>query len=163
MPLTLNEIKSKDYQFIKEWENETNEQAEAKSFWDQFFGDSRRRVATFEKPVKKAEAQQGYIDLRWKAKILVKQKSRGKTLDTAYKQAKDYFPGLKDSNLKQFNHISDFNWFKGHKAMETVMDSGIDFKPLLPEGTRSNIYLNFMINIQAGYLRDKGRRKKMLP
>ncbi len=115
MPLSLNEIKTRAFQFIKEWEFETNEKAEAKTFWDQFFnvfGVSRRRVATFEEPVKKAEAQQGYIDLLWKGTILVEHKSRGKNLDTAYKQAKDYFPGLKESDLPRYILVSDFDWFR---------------------------------------------------
>ncbi len=51
MPLSWNEIKSRALAFTKEWEDEVNEHAEAKSFWDDFFnvfGISRRRVATFE-------------------------------------------------------------------------------------------------------------------
>ena len=58
MPLSCNEIKSRAVAFSKEWENETNEDAEAKSFWDGFFevfGISRRRVATFEQQVKKID------------------------------------------------------------------------------------------------------------
>ena len=68
MPLSWNEIKSRAITFAKEWENESSEDAEAKSFWDSFFdvfGISRRRVATFEAPVKKADAKQGFIDLLW--------------------------------------------------------------------------------------------------
>ena len=48
MPLSWNEIKSRALAFSKEWENEVSEDAEAKSFWDDFFnvfGISRRRVA----------------------------------------------------------------------------------------------------------------------
>ena len=81
MPLSWNEIKSRALQFSKEWENESNEDAEAKSFWDDFFnnfGISRRRVATFEKLVNKLDDKQGYIDLLWKGVILIEHKSRGK-------------------------------------------------------------------------------------
>lgn len=49
MPLSWNEIKSRALAFSKEWEGESSEDAEAKSFWDDFFnvfGISRRRVAT---------------------------------------------------------------------------------------------------------------------
>ena len=56
MPLSWNEIKSRALQFTQEWKNEVSEDAEAKSFWDDFFnvfGISRRRVATFEQQVKK--------------------------------------------------------------------------------------------------------------
>lgn len=48
MPLSWNEIKDRALRFSREWADETDEQAEAKSFWDGFFnifGVSRRRVA----------------------------------------------------------------------------------------------------------------------
>lgn len=37
MPLSWNEIKTRSLAFSKKWENETSEDAEAKSFWDDFF------------------------------------------------------------------------------------------------------------------------------
>ena len=37
MPLSWNEIKHRAIAFSKEWKEETNEHAEAKSFWDAFF------------------------------------------------------------------------------------------------------------------------------
>jgi hypothetical protein len=36
MPLSWNEIKSRALAFSKEWENVVSEDAEAKSFWDDF-------------------------------------------------------------------------------------------------------------------------------
>ena len=36
--ISWNEIKQRALEFSKEWENETREDAEAKSFWDGFFG-----------------------------------------------------------------------------------------------------------------------------
>lgn len=115
MPLSWNEIKSRATAFSKEWQDETNEHAEAKSFWDGFFdvfGISRRRVATFEQQVKKIDAKQGYIDLLWKGVILVEHKSRGKDLNKAYQQAKDYFPGLSDKELPKYILVSDFERFR---------------------------------------------------
>ena len=56
MPISWNEIKDRALKFSHEWADEASEDAEAKSFWDAFFnvfGVPRRRVATFEKPVKK--------------------------------------------------------------------------------------------------------------
>jgi hypothetical protein len=109
MPLSWNEIKSRAITFSAEWKDEVSEDAEAKSFWDHFFnvfGISRRRVATFEQQVKKVDDKQGYIDLLWKGVILVEHKSRGKSLDRAYQQAKNYFPGLKE---EQETLVSDFN------------------------------------------------------
>ncbi|MBD2442742.1 class I SAM-dependent DNA methyltransferase [Dolichospermum sp. FACHB-1091] len=115
MPLSWNEIKSRAIAFSQEWEHETSEDAEAKSFWDGFFhvfGISRRRVATFEQSVKKADNKQGFIDLLWKGIILVEHKSRGKNLDKAMQQAKDYFPGLKEHELPKYILVSDFQKFK---------------------------------------------------
>jgi hypothetical protein len=34
MPLSWNEIKDRSIRFSKEWETETSENAEAKTFWD---------------------------------------------------------------------------------------------------------------------------------
>lgn len=115
MPLSWNEIKSRAIAFSKEWENETSEDAEAKSFWDGFFnvfGIGRRRVANFEKKVKKLDGKDGFIDLLWKGVILVEHKSGGKSLDKAYQQAKDYFPGLKDFELPKYILVSNFQAFR---------------------------------------------------
>ena len=37
MPLSWNEIKTRSLAFSKEWQEESAEDAEAKSFWDSFF------------------------------------------------------------------------------------------------------------------------------
>lgn len=115
MPLSWNEIKSRAIAFSKEWETETSEDAEAKSFWDGFFnifGISRKRVASFEEPVKKLGEKQGFIDLFWKGILLVEHKSRGKNLDRAYKQALDYFPGILERDLPKYILVSDFARFR---------------------------------------------------
>lgn len=115
MPLSWNEIKSRAIIFSNEWKDEVREEAEAKSFWDDFFnvfGISRRRVATFEQQVKKLNEKAGFIDLLWKGKILIEHKSRGKSLDKAFQQAKDYFPGLTEKELPQYILVSDFESFR---------------------------------------------------
>lgn len=112
--LSWNEIRTRAVTFSKEWEGETSESAEAKSFWDGFFdvfGISRRRVAAFEQSVKKAGGEQGYVDLLWKGLLLVEHKSKGKNLEKAYGQARDYFPGLKESELPRYIIVSDFDYF----------------------------------------------------
>jgi len=122
MPLSWNEIKSRATAFSNEWKDEVSEDAEAKSFWDGFFnifGISRRRVATFEHAVKSplslgegSGVRPGFIDLLWKGTILIEHKSRGKDLDKAYQQAKDYFPGLTDKELPRYILVSDFERFR---------------------------------------------------
>ena len=115
MALSWNEIKDRALKFSNEWANETKERAEKDSFWNDFFnvfGISRRRVATFEEPVKKLSGNQGFIDLFWKGTLLVEHKSKGKNLDKAFEQATDYFPGLKEHELPKYILVSDFDKIK---------------------------------------------------
>lgn len=123
MALSWNEIKSRAVQFSKEWQNESSEDAEAKSFLDGFFnvfGISRRRVATFETKVHKAGDRDGYIDLLWKGVLLIEQKSRGKDLDKAYKQATEYFAGLKETELPKSILVCDFERFRLYDLEENT-------------------------------------------
>ncbi len=132
MPLSLNEIRKRATEFSKEWENVSDERAEAQTFWNNFFnvfGVSRKRVATFEKPVKKADGHQGFIDLLWKGIVLVEHKSKGKDLDTAYKQAKEYFPGLKDQELPRYIVVSNFQDIKLYD-LENSTESEFKLKDL---------------------------------
>lgn len=115
MPLSLNEIKKRATSFSKKWENETSEDAEAKSFWDDFFkvfGMDRKRLAAFEHNVKKLGDKQGYIDLFWKGKLIVEHKSKGKNLEKAFTQATDYFHGLTDAELPRYILVCDFQNFR---------------------------------------------------
>lgn len=115
MAISWNEIKDRALKFSNEWADETKERAEKDSFWNDFFnvfGISRRRVATFEEPVKKLSGNQGFIDLFWKGTLLVEHKSKGKNLDKAYEQATDYFPGLKEHELPKYILVSDFDKIK---------------------------------------------------
>lgn len=114
MPLSWNEIRDRALSFSREWSDECSEDAEAKSFWDGFFnvfGITRRRVASFETPVKR-DIGTGYIDLLWKGVLLVEHKSRGKDLDRAARQAFDYFCGLKERDLPRYVLVSDFARFR---------------------------------------------------
>ena len=115
MALGWNEIKERAVKFSKEWEDTVNENADAKPFLVEFFnvfGISSRRVSTFEHKVKKLGEGDGYIDLLWKGNILIEMKSRGKNLDRAYQQAKDYIPGLKEYELPKYILVSDFEQFR---------------------------------------------------
>jgi hypothetical protein len=115
MALSWNEIKDRALKFSKDWEGESRERAEKDTFWNEFFnvfGISRRRLATFEEPVKKLNNKQGFIDLFWKGTLLVEHKSRGKNLDAAFEQATDYFHGIKEHELPKYVLVSDFENFK---------------------------------------------------
>lgn len=115
MPLSWNEIRTRATKFSKEWSDATDEDADAKSFWDALFevyGVPRKRFATFEKRVEKGDGKKGFIDLLWKKVVLVEHKSKGKNLDRAHTQAKDYFPGIKDYELPRYIVVCDFERFR---------------------------------------------------
>ena len=128
MALSWNEIKDRAVKFSKEWEGTTNEEADAKPFLVEFFnvfGITSKKVATFEHKVKKLNEADGYIDLLWKGTILVEMKSRGKNLDKAYQQAKDYLHGLKQHELPKYILISDFETFRLYDQEE---EKTVEFK-----------------------------------
>ncbi len=115
MPLSWNEIRRRAIEFSQEYRTATRENAETQSFYNDFFnvfGISRRRVASFEEPVKKLGAKHGRIDLFWKGTLLVEQKSSGRDLEAAYAQALDYFPNLKEEELPRYILVSDFQRFE---------------------------------------------------
>lgn len=128
MALSWNEIKDRALKFSKEWADTSNEEADAKPFLVEFFnvfGISSKRVSTFEHRVKKLDDKDGYIDLLWKGTILIEMKSRGKNLNKAFEQAKDYLHGLKEHELPKYILISDFENFRLHDLEETKT---IEFK-----------------------------------
>lgn len=140
MPLSLNEIKDRALAFAREWEGERSENAEAQTFWNEFFnvfGVSRRRLASFEEPVRRARTRYdeqhppqsplgkgggtkapllakegmgaaGFIDLFWRGTLIAEHKSLGKDLDSAYQQALEYFDGLSERDLPRYVIVSDF-------------------------------------------------------
>ena len=115
MPLSWNEIRHNAIRFSNEWAGETREEAEGKSFWDEFFtvfGIRRRLVATFEEPVKNIRGQYGFIDLFWPGVVLVEHKSAGKDLGKAESQAFRYIQDLaRDGRTKEIPRyviVSDF-------------------------------------------------------
>ncbi len=114
-PLSWNEIKTRALAFSRRWADEYSEDAEAKTFWNEFFevfGLNRRRIASFEQRVKTVDGRSGYIDLLWKGILLVEHKSRGKDLDRAHQQALGYFSGLKERDLPRYILVSDFARFR---------------------------------------------------
>lgn len=115
MPLSWNEIKDRALRFSKEWADTYNEEADAKPFLDAFFevfGVPRKKIGTFEHRVKKLNDGDGYIDLLWKGTILVEMKSKGKNLDNAFIQAKEYTHNLKIHELPKYILVSDFHIFR---------------------------------------------------
>lgn len=153
MPLSWNEIKARAIAFAKEWEHEASEDAEAKSFWDAFFnvfGVNRRRIASFEVPIRREDGSGGFIDLLWKGILLVEHKSRGKDLDRALGQARDYFPGLKDRDLPRYVLVSDFEHFRLHD-----LDSGEQHAFALKDLHRHIRLFGFVAGYQSRAFKDQ--------
>ncbi len=128
MVLSWNEIKERAVHFSKEWADTFNEEADAKPFLVEFFavfGIPHKKVSTFEHRVKKLDEKNGYIDLLWKGTILIEMKSRGKNLDKAFVQAKEYLHGLKQHELPKYILVSDFETFRLYDLEE---DKIVEFK-----------------------------------
>jgi hypothetical protein len=115
MPLSWNEITERAAQFAENWQTEKREDAEAQSFWNDFFdvfGVRRRTVASFEEKVRNIKGQFGFIDLFWRGKMLAEHKSLGQSLDKAASQAFEYIQCLKDEGrdveIPRYIVVSDF-------------------------------------------------------
>jgi len=156
MPLDWKEIANRARAFANDWQHVEREEADAKSFWDEFFevfGIKRRKVATFEQRVKKIDDKDGYIDLLWKGTLLIEHKSRGKDLVKAFQQAKDYFPGLKPDEEPRYILLCDFWQFELHD-----LDDDKVHRFTLPE-LAQNLRLFYFI---AGYRKQTIRSEEAI-
>lgn len=115
MPISWNEIRQNAIRFSREWCEEHREDAEAKTFWDEFlgvFGIRRRTVASFEQPVRGLSGAYGFIDLFWPGMMLVEHKSRGQSLEKAESQAFRYIQDLvragRQNEVPRYVILSDF-------------------------------------------------------
>ncbi|KPP81568.1 MAG: Type II restriction enzyme, methylase subunit YeeA [Oceanicaulis sp. HLUCCA04] len=115
MRLQFNEVRARAAEFAREWQDAHYEKGETQSFYNDFFevfGLKRRRVSVFEERVKLLDNKSGYIDLFWPGTLLVEQKSAGRSLEAAYKQAMDYCDGLKSEQFPRYILLSDFQTFE---------------------------------------------------
>lgn len=113
--LTQKEIRERAANFAHIWVDAKRESSDKQTFWNDFFnifGISRRRVATFEEPVKKLGDKRGSIDLLWKGTLVVEQKSKGENLNKAYDQALDYLLGLNEQEHPRYVIVSNFANFR---------------------------------------------------
>lgn len=153
MALSWNEIKDRAFSFSHKWEGETRERAESQSFWNDFFkvfGISRRRVASFEEPIKILDTSYGFIDLFWKGTILIEHKSKGESLDKAYNQALNYFNGLNENELPKYVLVSDFDRFRLYNLDENTL-SEFELKNFV-----NNVHLfGFIAGYQTKKIRDQ--------
>lgn len=83
MYLSWNEVRARAAAFAEDNKGASYEKGEAQTFYNEFFdifGVKRKRVAVFEKQVKKLDNSGGFIDLFWPGTLVVEQKSAGKDL-----------------------------------------------------------------------------------
>ena len=88
---------------------------------------TRKRLASFEHGVDLPDNRRGFLDLFWKGKLLIEQKSVGRDLKPARRQALDYFPGLKEDDLPRYILLSDFLSFELYD-LDTDPDKPVAFK-----------------------------------
>ena len=153
MRLSWNEIRARAARFAEEWKHAHYERGESQTFYNELFevfGVTRRRVASFEEPVKRLGNERGFIDLFWKGVLLVEQKSAGKNLTRAKEQALDYFPGLKEHELPRYVLVSDFQTFELHD-----LEDGATIRFMLRQLPEHVEDFGFVLGVQKRTFRDQ--------
>ncbi len=154
MRLSWNEIRARAARFADDWAGDGYEKGQTQLFYRDFFevfGMSVRRVASFEEPVKLLGSKRGFIDLFWKGVLLIEQKSIGRDLVPAKRQALDYFPGLKDPELPRYILLSDFQTFELHDLEENAEPIRFTLSEL-PQNIEA---FGFIIGVQTRTFRDQ--------
>jgi hypothetical protein len=155
MRLDWNDIRARAAKFADEWKDAHYERGETQTFYNEFFelfGVTRRRVASFEHGVDLPEKKRGYLDLFWKGKLLIEQKSKGRDLKPARKQALDYFPGLKEHELPRYILLSDFQTFELYD-LDLAPDTPVTFQLLeLPDHVQA---FGFIVGQERRIFRDQ--------
>lgn len=153
MRLDWNEVRARAARFADEWKDARYEKGETQSFYNDLFdvfGVKRRKVASFEQPVRLLGTKRGFIDLFWKGVLLVEQKSAGRSLVPAKSQALDYFPALKDAELPRYLLLSDFQTFELYD-----LDEGTDARFTLADLPRHVEAFGFIMGVQKRAFRDQ--------
>ena len=155
MRLDWNDIRARAAKFADEWKDAHYEKGDTQTFYNEFFelfGVTRRRVASFEYGVDLPEGRRGFLDLFWKGKLLIEQKSKGRNLTPARKQALDYFPGLKDGGLPRYILLSDFQTFELYD-LDIDPDKALTFRlDQLPDHVQA---VGFIVGQERRIFRDQ--------
>jgi hypothetical protein len=153
MHLNWNEIRARAARFAADWKDAHYERGESQTFYNEFFevfGVPRRRVATYEEPVKRLGNRRGFIDLLWKGVLLVEQKSEGGNLVRAKEQAFEYFPDLKDFELPRYVLVSDFQTFELYD-----LEDGTEVRFRLSDLAAHVQHFSFILGVQKRQFRDQ--------
>ena len=101
-------------EFSLKWKDAEKENAEAQSFWNDFFkifGRDRRGLAHYEYHAR-ARGLTKRIDLLWPGVLGVEHKSKGGDLDAAQKQLENYILILEDDEKPRYGLVCDFAHFR---------------------------------------------------
>jgi hypothetical protein len=153
MRLSWNEIRQNAHAFAHDWKDAHYEKGETQSFYNDFFkvfGVTRRRVASFEAPVRRLGDKRGFIDLFWPGVLLVEQKSAGRDLSKAKEQAFEYFPNLPEYQLPQYLLLSDFQTFELYD-----LDAGTEVRFALRDLPRHVQDFGFILGVRKREFRDQ--------
>ncbi|MCY3827206.1 MAG: class I SAM-dependent DNA methyltransferase [Candidatus Dadabacteria bacterium] len=153
MRLSWNEIRSRAAEFSREWADAAYEKGETQSFYNDFFeifGVKRRSVARYEEHVQKLDNSSGFIDLFWPGMLLVEQKSAGRDLNPARKQAGDYSDALPEKDRPRYTLISDFQNFELLDRDEREL-----LRFTLPELSTHVEKFGFIIGVERKTFRDQ--------
>ena len=115
MSLSPNEIRARAADFAREWADASYEKGETQSFYNDFFhifGVQRRSVGRYEERVQLLDNTHGFIDLFVPGKLLVEQKSVGRSLLKAAEQAGAYFDALAEHERPRYQLLCDFQTFE---------------------------------------------------
>lgn len=115
MRLSWNEIRVRAKSFSEKWKGAANENSDTQTFYNQFFevfGLRRESVGVYEERVKNIKGNTGFIDLFWPGTLIVEQKSAGRDLVKAEKQAFDYILQIKERDRPRYVLVSDFKVFQ---------------------------------------------------
>src|SRR3989338_3005158 len=106
------DIQDQAEKFVFSYKDAKDEDRDAKPFWKDLmmlYGVEARSVGAFEERVRiHGRPGVGKIDYFAPRKFLIEQKSRGRDLDAAYKQAMDYFDSLQEEDRPRYIIVSDF-------------------------------------------------------
>jgi hypothetical protein len=136
--LTPAEIVARAHAFVAEWSSPgAREVADSQTFWSDLFevyGLSRRRVATFEASINGKRA-----DLVWPGVVLIEQKSPGKDLAAAMRQALAYVRDMTAETIPRWVVVSDFQRFV---VRDLELDDAVEFELAeLPHRTQALAFL----------------------
>ena len=153
MRLSWNEIRPRAAKFAREWADAGYEKGETQSFYNDFFklfGVERRSVARYEQHVKRLDNSRGFIDLFWPGWLLVEQKSAGRDLTEARRQALSYFDALPRHDQPRYLLLCDFQNFE-----LLDLDEGEEARFTLADLPRNIEKFGFILGVQRRTFRDQ--------